>query len=152
VEDGVKIKILFQQRYILFVYIIRHVVGFLYRPLNGLDCPGFESQGQDSFLCSKTSRRSLWPTQPPIQSVSRYFPGGGGAVKQPGREVNNSLPSNADVKNDWRCTSTPPLRLRDMDRSNFRRICVTDLRYITFEMSIISKHRYMIFLCRNAEC
>jgi hypothetical protein len=29
-------------------------------------------------------------------------------VKQPGREVHHSLPSSAEVKNDWSYTSTPP--------------------------------------------
>ena len=35
-----------------------------------------------------------------------YFPG----VKRPGRDVNHSPPSSAEVKNDWNCTraSVPP--------------------------------------------
>jgi hypothetical protein len=35
-------------------------------------------------------------------------------VKWPGREVDYSLPSNAEVKNVWRCKSTTPSRLDGM--------------------------------------
>jgi len=40
-------------------------------------------------------------------------------VKQTGHEVNHSSPSSTKVKNDWSCTSTPPISLHDMDRENF---------------------------------
>jgi len=36
---------------------------------------------------------ALWSTQPLIQWVS--------GVKRPGREVDNSIPSSAEVKNQW---------------------------------------------------
>jgi len=36
------------------------------------------------------------------------FPPG---VRQPAREGDHSSPSNAEVKDAWRCTSTPPIRL-----------------------------------------
>jgi len=42
-------------------------------------------------------------TQPPTW----WVPG----LKRQGREVDHSLPSNAEVKNAWRCTSTPPTRI-----------------------------------------
>jgi len=32
-------------------------------------------------------------------------------VKLPGREADHSLPSSAEVKNAWRYTSTPSIRL-----------------------------------------
>jgi len=32
-------------------------------------------------------------------------------VKRPGREVDHSPPSSAEVKNAWNYTSTPPIRL-----------------------------------------
>jgi len=32
-------------------------------------------------------------------------------VKQPGRDADNSPPSNVEVKNAWSCTSTSPIRL-----------------------------------------
>jgi hypothetical protein len=47
-------------------------------------------------------RMGLGPTQPPIQ----WVPG-----ERPGRKVDHSLPSSAEVKNAWSYTSTPPVRL-----------------------------------------
>jgi hypothetical protein len=47
---------------------------------------------------------ALGPTQPPIQWVpGALFLG----VKRPGRETDHSLPSGAEVKNEWSYTSTP---------------------------------------------
>jgi len=40
-------------------------------------------------------------------------------VKQTGYEVNHSSPSLAKVKNEWSCTSAPPISLHGMDRGNF---------------------------------
>jgi len=40
------------------------------------------------------------------------FPG----VKRPGLEADNSLPSTAEIKSGWGYTSTPPIRLHDVDR------------------------------------
>jgi len=34
--------------------------------------------------------------------------------KWPGREADHSCPSNAEVKNAWSYTSTPPIRLHGM--------------------------------------
>ena len=39
-----------------------------------LEGPGIESRWQRDFL--HTSRLSLWPTQPPVQWVTRLFPRG----------------------------------------------------------------------------
>jgi len=41
--------------------------------------------------------------QPPVQRVSGAL---SPAVKQPGREDDHSLPSSAEVKNAWHCTSS----------------------------------------------
>jgi hypothetical protein len=44
-----------------------------------------------------------------------YFPG----MKRPGRDVDHSLPPNAEVKNDWNYTSTPPTQRYSVYRKNF---------------------------------
>jgi hypothetical protein len=44
-----------------------------------------------------------------------FFP----AVKWPGREVNHSSPSVAEVKNEWIHTSTVPICLHGLDREKF---------------------------------
>jgi hypothetical protein len=49
------------------------------------------------------------PTQPPIQWVPGVLSLG---VKRPVREDDHFPPSSAEVKNEWRYTSTPPVRLR----------------------------------------
>jgi hypothetical protein len=51
-------------------------------------------QGLGIFLFTTASRAALRPTQPPIQWIP-------GAL---------SPPFNAEVKNAWRYTSTPPIR------------------------------------------
>jgi hypothetical protein len=48
------------------------------------------------------------PSQPPIHWVPGSLSLG---VKRPGREVDLSPPSSAEVKNAWSYTSTPPIRL-----------------------------------------
>jgi hypothetical protein len=66
---------------------------------------GFESRrGLGIFLFTTASRTALGTTQPPIQWVPGALSLG---VKRPGREVDNSLPSNAKIKNAWSYTSTP---------------------------------------------
>jgi hypothetical protein len=42
-----------------------------------------------------------------MQWVLLFFPG----VKPPGREVNHAPPSTVEVKNEWSCSSTPPICL-----------------------------------------
>jgi hypothetical protein len=66
------------------------------------------------FLFTTVSRPALGPTQPPIQWVLRAL---SLWVKWPGREADHSSPSNAEVKNAWRYTSTPPIRLHGVVRS-----------------------------------
>jgi hypothetical protein len=74
----------------------------------GLDDRGGLSSGPGgvkNFLLSRSSRPALRCTQPPIQWVpGTLFPG----VKRPGREVDHSPPTSAEVKKMWIYTSTPP--------------------------------------------
>jgi hypothetical protein len=66
-------------------------------------------QGQwwEFFLFAAASRPALGPTQPPIRRVPGALTP---AVKRPGREVEHSPPSSAEVKNAWSYTSTPKKR------------------------------------------
>jgi hypothetical protein len=68
---------------------------------------GVQSQAgawEGRVFFTTASRPALGPTQPPIQ----WAPGGlTPAVKRPGREVDQSPPSSAEVKNSWSYTSTP---------------------------------------------
>jgi hypothetical protein len=66
------------------------------------------------FSSPKRSRLALEPTQPPIQWVPFYIP----RVKRPGREVNHSPPSSAEVTDEWRDTSTPRICHHGVDREN----------------------------------
>jgi len=69
------------------------------------------SVGVEIFLFSKTSRPAFGPTQPHIHWVPAALP----RVKQPGFEGNYFTPCIAEVKNEWNCTSPPPIRLNFMD-------------------------------------
>jgi hypothetical protein len=70
------------------------------RNLGGLD----SQRGLEIFLIFTASRPALRPTQPPIQWVPVAL---SPAVKLRGREADHSPPSSAEVKNAWRCASTP---------------------------------------------
>jgi hypothetical protein len=54
------------------------------------------------FLFATASRRTLGPTQPPIQWVQDAL---SRKVKQPGPEADHRSPSSAEVKNEWSYTS-----------------------------------------------
>jgi hypothetical protein len=72
--------------------------------------PGFVStQGKEISVLSKSSRPALGSTQPPIQRVPGFLPGG----KATSREDNHSVPFSAEV------TSTSPIYLHGMDRNYF---------------------------------
>jgi hypothetical protein len=58
-----------------------------------------------SRIFSKSSRPALRSTQPPIQCLSGTLSPG---VKRPGREVDHSPPTSAEVNKMWIYTSTPP--------------------------------------------
>jgi hypothetical protein len=58
--------------------------------------------------------------------TSLLFNGNRGAflgIKRPGREVDHSSPSRAEVKNEWSYTSTFPIHFHGVDRKNFTFIC-----------------------------
>jgi hypothetical protein len=58
-----------------------------------LDDRGFDSrQGLEIFLLTTASRRTLWPTQPPIQWIPGDLSMG---VKRPGCQADHSPPSSA---------------------------------------------------------
>jgi hypothetical protein len=69
---------------------------------------------EEFFLFTTASRPALGPTQPPIQRILRPLTPG---VKRPGREANHSPLPTADVKNEWRYTSTPPICLKGFVRN-----------------------------------
>jgi hypothetical protein len=70
----------------------------------GLDSPGIESQWGRDF--SHTSRPALGLTQPPVHTIGNgSFPG----VEQPGRGADHPPPPSAEVENEQRYNSTPPL-------------------------------------------
>jgi hypothetical protein len=61
--------------------------------------------GQDySPILFKSSRYVLGHIQPPIQWVPW--------LKRLGSKADHSLPYNAEIKNTWIYTSSPPIRLR----------------------------------------
>jgi hypothetical protein len=60
------------------------------------------------FFLSTPFRPVLWPTQSPIQWVSR--------VKHPGCEAVHSPPTSFEVKKTWIYTSTPSIRLNGVVR------------------------------------
>jgi hypothetical protein len=64
--------------------------------------------GVGIFFFDNTFILALKPTQPPIQWVQGVLSKG---VKWPGRGVNHTAPSSAEVKNAWRNTSISPIRL-----------------------------------------
>ena len=64
-----------------------------------------------SFV-SETSRSALGSTQPTVRWVSGLF----SAVKRPGRNVDHTPLSSAEIKNEWSCTSIPAMCL---DSDNF---------------------------------
>jgi hypothetical protein len=64
--------------------------------------------GAQSIVRLTASRPDLGPTQPPIQWVLGALSLG---IKPPGCEADYSLPSSAEVKNAWSCTSTPQIHL-----------------------------------------
>jgi hypothetical protein len=65
---------------------------------------GFDSRWELGFFLFFTAFRPvLGPNQPPIQWVPGVL---SPEVKRPGRETDHSPPSNAEVRNAWRYTST----------------------------------------------
>jgi hypothetical protein len=87
-------------------------------PDYGPDDPGFESrQGQDILLFCRSVDR-LWAPPSRLFNAYRFF---FLRVKRPGRDANQSSPSSAVVKNEWSCTSVPPVCLHGVDKFLFYR-------------------------------
>lgn len=68
------------------------------------------------------SKPAVEPSQPSIQWVPGFFLG----IQRPGHEFDHSLPSNAQVKNEWSYTSIPPPCLHGVDRDIFTFTCNFD--------------------------
>lgn len=66
---------------------------------------------RDIFLCVLS--RVFW--DPPSLIFNGYY-GSIPEARRPGRDVEHSLQSSADVKDEWKYTSTPPVYLRGADR------------------------------------
>jgi hypothetical protein len=75
----------------------------------------YSRQGWNFLLFATVFRPALGPTLPPVQWVA--------GVKRPGRGTGHSPLSNAEVKNAWSFTFTPPAHIHGMDlvkhRDNF---------------------------------
>ena len=70
---------------------------------------------EKGFFLNPERPDRLWGTPTFLLNGSRgSFPG----LKRTGRDVDNSSPSSAEVKNEWSYTSTPPLYLHGLDRFN----------------------------------
>jgi hypothetical protein len=67
-------------------------------------------------LLQNVPRPARRHTQPPTEWVQEALPQG---VKRPQHEADHSPPSSAEIKNEWRYTSTPPVYLHDVDRNTF---------------------------------
>jgi hypothetical protein len=66
---------------------------------------GLEGRGRGkTFILSRSSRSLPGPTQPPIQCVPGALSPG---VKRPGREVDHTPPTSAEVKKAYIYTFTP---------------------------------------------
>lgn len=79
-----------------------------------LDDPWSDSyQGQQIFHISRISRSVQVPIRPSIHRVPGALVLG---VKGPGNEVDCSCPSVTQVKNEWNCTSAPPVCLYCMHK------------------------------------
>jgi hypothetical protein len=71
--------------------------------------PGFNSWLEQCWE-SLSSPAALGPIRPHIQWLPGLSPG----VKRPRREADHSPTSSADVKNEWKYTSTPPTCLHGL--------------------------------------
>jgi len=78
-----------------------------------MDDPVVDS-GKNKGSSSKSERPDRSGLQRPshLMGTGVSFPG----YEASGREVNHLATSSAEVKNEWSCTSAPPLRLCDVDR------------------------------------
>jgi hypothetical protein len=87
---------------VLFNFIGDGVAQSVWRLWYGLvDRSSISGRGRNFIFFASASRPALGPTHPPIQWVAgALYP----EVKQPGRTVDHSSPSNAEFKNAWSYT------------------------------------------------
>jgi hypothetical protein len=78
------------------------IVQSVWRLGYGMHDPGFESRQVPKGSSAKRPDR-LWG--PPVLLFNGYL-GYFSGVKRPWRDVDHCLPSSAEVKNEWSCTST----------------------------------------------
>jgi hypothetical protein len=88
-----------------------------------------------SFLLFTSSRPVLGPTQPPIQWVSGAL---SPEIKRPGREINHSPPSSAEVKKTWIYKSAPPIRLHGGQL------------FLLLSSSVLTRHEHILYLVFSA--
>ena len=73
----------------------------------GLGVPSFEYRQWQDFIVSKNPD-PIWGTP---RILFKWYRGSFVMVKQLEREIDHSLPSSAEIKNEWSYTSTPPVPL-----------------------------------------
>jgi hypothetical protein len=78
---------------------------------------GFSSWQRQEILSSPKHPGQIFdPSGPSVQWAPEAL---SHSVKEPGHKANHSAPSSGIVKNEWSCTSSPPICLYGMYRSSF---------------------------------
>ena len=72
-------------------------------------------RGNKYFSSPQRPHQLRSPPNPLFNGNRGYFSG----ANRRERKVNHSSPSSAEVKNEWRYTSTPPYASMELDRENF---------------------------------
>jgi hypothetical protein len=72
-------------------------------------------RGKKFFLFKNVHERLWGPAGILFNRYRYFFPG----VRRPGREVDHSSSSTAEVKNEWSYTSAPPISPNGVRRDNF---------------------------------
>jgi len=85
--------------------------------LNGVSGLGFEPR-QWQEICFPSLKRPDW-CWGPLRLLCNRYRGSFQKVKRPGRELNHSPPSTAEVKNKRSYASAPPVCLHGVDMKDF---------------------------------
>jgi hypothetical protein len=81
-----------------------------------LSDPAFKTRQQQQFLSHPNHPHRLWgPNSLLFKGYRHSSPG----IKRTGFNADHSLLSNAEVKNEWSCASTPPSYLHGVHKGNF---------------------------------
>jgi hypothetical protein len=100
--------------------------------------PGFESRQRQKSVRISTSTPAVGPTQPSIErTLGAFLPG----ANRPGREVDHSTTSSAEVKYQWSCTFTPPIRLHAVYMEILPSVCMTSSRTSQRKRTCFNLHR-----------